>query len=245
MPRREDPVVGGDEGVAERRRGSSPRSSATQAAVTRTHSGSLRPRGAPGGERNGESVSTRSRSAGYEADDVGGRLLARPERQARDADRRAELEHRLGVVERAAERVDDDRAAASPPNARSSREERVLGVALARPRPAVEDRRLAGLGGEREVPAEVRELGEDRREDPVVVEARSRRSRRRADRAAERRDRRPRRRRRRRPRRGDGRRPRHRATGTARRASSAAGRRPGVPARDEDPLDARLRAPRR
>ena len=44
--------------------GSSPRCSATQAAVIRTQAGSLRRRGAPGAERYGASVSTRSRSAG-------------------------------------------------------------------------------------------------------------------------------------------------------------------------------------
>ena len=90
--------------------------------MTRTHSGSLRRRGAPGGERNGESVSTRRRSGGRQAGDLRGRLLPGRNDEAGEADRRAELEHRLGVVDRAAERVDQDRAAASrrTPGARAS-----------------------------------------------------------------------------------------------------------------------------
>jgi hypothetical protein len=49
-------------------------------------------------------------------------------------------------------------------------EERVLRLSLPDRRPAMEDRWLAGLDRQSEVPAKVRELGEDRREDPVVVE---------------------------------------------------------------------------
>ena len=52
-------------------------------AVTRTHSGSLRERGAPGGARNGESVSTRTRSSGTSARDLGRGLLAGDGRRAR------------------------------------------------------------------------------------------------------------------------------------------------------------------
>ena len=57
-------VVAADEVVAQRLADVVPRRSASQAAVTRTHSGSFRRRGAPGGDRYGESVSTSSRSAG-------------------------------------------------------------------------------------------------------------------------------------------------------------------------------------
>ena len=66
----------GDSGTSGRRRRrgrpqriewSSPRCSATHAPVTRTHSGWLRERGAPGGARNGESVSISRRSAGTSA----------------------------------------------------------------------------------------------------------------------------------------------------------------------------------
>ena len=57
-------VVRRDQRVAEDVRGDAARRSAAQAAVMRTHSGSFRPRGAPGGDRNGASVSTSRRSAG-------------------------------------------------------------------------------------------------------------------------------------------------------------------------------------
>ena len=50
-------------------------------------------------------------------------------------------------------------------------EQRVLGVAPAVGRSAVEDRRLAGLERERQVPPQVGELVLDGAEDPVVVEA--------------------------------------------------------------------------
>ena len=43
------------------------RHAASHEPVTRTHSGSLRDLGAPGGERNGESVSIRTRSSGSAA----------------------------------------------------------------------------------------------------------------------------------------------------------------------------------
>ena len=66
LPRREDAVVRRDEVVPERV-ASRPWRSASQAAVMRTHSGALRRRGAPGGARNGESVSTRTRSCGARA----------------------------------------------------------------------------------------------------------------------------------------------------------------------------------
>ena len=150
---RERPVVGGDEGVARASRASSPRRSATQPAVTRTHSGSFRQRGAPGGERNGESVSTSRRSAGTSAatsaDASSPRRKTSPEKLIASA----ELEHRLGVVDRPGEGVDDGRRPVAERAAQSAAdtgraqllEQRVLGVAPARRRAAVEDRRLAGL----------------------------------------------------------------------------------------------------
>ena len=82
---REGSVVGGDERRHRARRVVVPRVSASHAAVTRTHSGSLRERGAPGGERNGESVSTSRRSAGAERGDLGRRLLAAPEDEPGEA----------------------------------------------------------------------------------------------------------------------------------------------------------------
>ena len=49
-------------------------------------------------------------------------------------------------------------------------QERVLRFALAGARTAMEDRRLAELRREGEVPAEICQLGEDGREDAVVID---------------------------------------------------------------------------
>ncbi len=156
-----------------------PRRSATHAAVTRTHSGSLRERGAPGGDRNGESVSTSRRSVGHERSDLGRGLLAAPEDEAREADREAEVDDRPSVVERPGVRVDDRRRAVPErrgparvphPGRAQLVEQRVLGVAPPLGRAAVEDRRLAGLEREREVAPQVGQLVRDRAEDAVVVE---------------------------------------------------------------------------
>ena len=176
----EHPVVGRDQRRVEDLRGLA-RRSASQTAVTLTHSGSFRRRGAPGGDRKGASVSTSSRSAGTQPGDVRAGLLPRPEDETAERDREAEREHGLGVVDRTRERVDDRRRAAvergqrrpdrrSRPS-RSSPTRQVLGVALPDPGAAVEDRRLAGRQGEREVAPQVGELGLERREAPVGVEA--------------------------------------------------------------------------
>ena len=91
------------------------------------------------------------------------------------------------------------------------REQRVLGVAPPGRRAAVQDRRLAGLEREGEVPAQVGELVRDRAEDAVVVEPGLADRHDPRDRPPSRRSG-PSRRRRPWPRRADGRRPRRRAT---------------------------------
>ena len=118
-------------------------------------------------------------------------------------------------------------------------DEGVLGVPLARPRAAVEDRGLAGLEREGEVAAQVRRAGR-----PTARTSRSGVEPRLADRddalvARPRRRSRPSRRRRPSPRRGDGRRRRRRATAGRSTSASARSRGAQVPAGDEDPLDAR------
>ena len=188
------------------------------------------------------------RRVGLDEEPVRRRRAGRPRRspprlrrndEPGEADRGAQLEHRLGVVERAARTSGSTtrrRRRCRTPAARAS------SASWASRSPAADRQwRIAGLPvstARREVAAEVRELGEDRREDPVVVEAG----------LADRDD--PRIARRgatisahvvvvdARRRRGDGRRRPRRATGTDRRASSAPPARRGVPARDEDPLDA-------
>ena len=155
------------------------RRSATHAAVTRTHSGSLRERGAPGGDRNGESVSTRTRSSGTRAatspEASSPRRNTRPENEIA----RPEVDHRPTVVHRPRIRVDDGRRAVAErrgppavphPGRPQLGEECVLRVASALGRAAVEDGRLAGLEREREVAPQVAQLVRDRAEDTVVVE---------------------------------------------------------------------------
>ena len=156
------------------RRPAARRPSRPSARPTRACSGREAHRAATGRANRGLDEQTVRR---HEADDVRRRLLAAPERESGDADHGAELEHRLGVVHWPAEGMDDHPGHRGPERT-ELREERVLGIALPGPRPAVQDRRLAGLDRERQVAAKVDELVGDRREDPVVVEARSRRSRR-------------------------------------------------------------------
>ena len=237
-PRRR-PVVRGDERVTERFR-RLVRSSATQAAVSdtiRARCGRAA-RQAAGGTAN--RVSTRSRSAAR----AGRRRRMLPRhggtRAPRSSTAGTELEHRRGVVDRARERVDEHGRRLASEGANLA-EEGILGLPCAAGRAAVEDRRLAGLGRQAQVAAKVRELGEDRREHPVVVEPGladrdDPRVARRAPRSP------PSRRRRPRPRVGwiaaAASRPGNRSTTRAR------GGRGGVPAGDEDPLDARQpRAP--
>ena len=78
----EDPVVVGDEPVAEapRRRRAAPPASARSPRPTRL----VAPAGAPGGERYGESVSTRQPVGGLVAPTVGDGLLPFPEHEARE-----------------------------------------------------------------------------------------------------------------------------------------------------------------
>src|SRR6187397_782554 len=106
-------------------------------------------------------------------------LLAAPKDKAGEADGQAEVDHLTGIVERTGVRV-DDRGRTLPEGARPGRtadacgaelcDERVLGVAPAVGRSAMEDRRLAGLERESQVASEVGQLVRDRAEDAVVVE---------------------------------------------------------------------------
>ncbi len=156
-----------------------PRHSASHAPVTRTHSGSLRERGAPGGERNGESVSIEQAVRGDERRHLGRALLAPSEHEAGEADGQTEVDDRATVVGRTRVRVDDGGrpvaerlgpAGLPHPGAAKLLEQGVLGVALPIGRAAVEDRGLAGREREGEVPAQVDELVGDRAEHAVVVE---------------------------------------------------------------------------
>ena len=157
-----------------------PRFSAAHSPVTRTHSGWLRERGAPGGDRNGESVSISSRSAGTAATASADASSPLPEDEPREADGQAEIDDLVGVVERPRVRVDDGgwalperRCPGWPADTRRAqlRDERVLRVAPAVSRAAMEDGGLAGLERERQVPPQVGQLVRDRAEDTVVVEA--------------------------------------------------------------------------
>ena len=78
-----------------------PRRSAIHAAVTRTHSGSLRERGAPGGARNGESVSTSSRSSGTRAATSADASSPRRNTSPEKLTASPEVDHGPAVVERA------------------------------------------------------------------------------------------------------------------------------------------------
>ena len=148
-------------------------------AVIRTHSGSFRDRGAPGGARNGESVSISRRSSGTiaatSADASSPRRKTSPEKLIA----RPEIDDRPSVVERPGIRVDDGRRSvpegrgprrAADAGLHELRHERVLRVASTLGRAAVQDGGLAGRECEREVPAQVRQLVRDRAEDPVVIE---------------------------------------------------------------------------
>ena len=148
--------------------GEVPRWSASQVAVTLTHSGSLRLRGAPGGDRNGESVSTSRRSVGDERRRLGRGFLAGPEDETREADGQAQVDHLPGIVGRSGIRVDDrggslperrDPRRAADPGGTELGEQGVLGVAPAIRRSAMEDGRLARFEGEPQVPAQVRPAG--------------------------------------------------------------------------------------
>ena len=69
--------------------------------MTRTHSGSLRERGAPGGAEERRIGLDEQAIGGHERGDLGRRLLAAPEDEAREADREPEVDDRSAVVERA------------------------------------------------------------------------------------------------------------------------------------------------
>ena len=138
------------------------RRSATQLAVMRTHSGSFRPRGAPGGEQEGRIRLDEQAAGGHERDDVGRRLLAGPEREPRDRDGEPEVKHARART-RPSRRRSGSRRAVDPrrmprrlerpePGGLELRDERVLGVGPAGLRANVEDRGLARLEREREVP---------------------------------------------------------------------------------------------
>ena len=86
-------------------------------AVMPTHSGSFRAFGAPGGERNGESVSTSRRSAGTSGTTSAVDSSPRAEGEAGDRDGQAEVEHPAGVVDRA-RRTNGSRPAAGPARTR-------------------------------------------------------------------------------------------------------------------------------
>ena len=138
--------------------------SASHAPVTRTHSGSFRDRGAPGGARKGESVSISTRSAGTSAATSADASSPAPKDEPREADGEPEVDDLPAVVERAGVRVDHRRrplpergAPAGVADARRAelRDEGVLRVAPAVGRAAMEDRRLAGLEREGKVPAQV------------------------------------------------------------------------------------------
>ena len=154
------------------RRGRSPRRSAIQAAVIRTHSGSLRPRGAPGGERYGESVSTRIRSAG--ARRATSAVASSPARNARPEKRSWPRARASPRRSRPGPRTSGSAPAAASSRTPGSRRAARPGRRAGRPRngsggsQACRSRRRGGgcVGGSRAASAPARTAGRSRGRSP-------------------------------------------------------------------------------